>query len=152
MEPSVRVLLGPAVEHALQGSGLLQPLGLAGGPSPHRALTRSLPVRPCTGEAGALRWWPGCVVPAVVTTTAPSDSLSAARHFPCVGYRRACFPGHRPGAEEGLSSSHDILRTVPRPMRRGVRGHPLQVLRCRPWPSPTLHRLGSPLAPLARGF
>src|SRR6266508_6503950 len=29
-----------------------------------------LPVRPCTGEAGALRWWPGCVVPAVVATTA----------------------------------------------------------------------------------
>src|SRR6266511_3883940 len=33
-------------------------------------------VRSCTGEAGALRWWPGCVVPAVITTTAPSDSLS----------------------------------------------------------------------------
>src|SRR6266540_4795493 len=97
-------------------SALLVDLALIGhSPDP-------LLVRACAGEAGALRWWPGCVVPAVITTTAPSDSLSTARHFPCVGYRRACFPGHRPGAEEGLSSSHDILRTVPRPMRRGFVG------------------------------
>ena len=35
------------------------------------------------------------------------------------GYRRACFPGRRPGAEEALSSSQDNLLTVPRPIRRG---------------------------------
>jgi hypothetical protein len=35
----------------------------------------------------------GCVVPAGIATTTPSDSLVAARHFPVVaGYRRACFP------------------------------------------------------------
>ena len=37
---------------------------------------------PCTDEAGALRSEPGCVVPAVVTTTTPSDFLSAGCHFP----------------------------------------------------------------------
>src|SRR6266540_4369043 len=31
----------------------------------------------------------------------------------------ACFPGRRPGDEEGLSSSHDTLPTVPRPNAPG---------------------------------
>src|SRR6266545_2423683 len=125
-------------------SALLVDLALIGhSPDP-------LLVRPCTGEAGALR--SGRVVlsrPSPLLRPPPTPSRPPAT---CVGYRRACFPGRRPGAEEGLSSSHDTLPTVPRPMRRGVRGHPLQVLWCRPWPSPTPHGLGSPLAPLARGF
>lgn len=32
------------------------------------------------------------------------------------GYRQACFPGPRPGAEEGLSSSQDNLLAIPRPL------------------------------------
>jgi hypothetical protein len=63
----------------------------------------------------------------------PPPTPFTARHFPCVGYRRACFPGRRPGVKEGLSSSHDTPPTVPLPMRRGVLGHPLQVPWCRPW-------------------
>jgi hypothetical protein len=50
-------------------------------------------------------------------------------------------------ATEGLSSSHDtLLRSTP--LRRRVLGHPLQVLWCRPWPSPQDYRLGSLLARL----
>jgi hypothetical protein len=43
------------------------------------------------------------------------------------------------------------LLAVPRPLRRRVLGHPLQALRCRPWPSPFFDRLGSLLAaPMGR--
>src|SRR6266545_6257574 len=110
-----------------------------------------LPVRPCAGEAGALR--SGRVVlsrPSSLLRPPPTPSRRPATSRALViggPASRAAGPGPR----EGLSSSHDTLPTVPRPMRRGVCGHPLQVLWCRPWPSPALHRLGSPLAPLARG-
>ena len=43
MEPAMRLLLGAAVQHALQGTDLVQAVGLRGGPSPHRALTDPLP-------------------------------------------------------------------------------------------------------------
>ena len=89
--------------------------------------------------------WTGCVVLPVVATTAPSDSLSAAFHFPCIGYRKTSCSGRRPEAEEGLSSSEDNLLAVPRPLRREVLRHPLQVPRCFPWPSPFRNRLGSSL-------
>src|SRR5215217_6112290 len=84
-------------------------------------------------------------------TTTPSDSLVAARPFPALaGYRQALLPEpRRLGATEGLSSSHDTLPTVPRPLRRRVPWHPLQALRCRPWPSPSEYRLGSLLAACA---
>jgi hypothetical protein len=88
-----------------------------------------------------------CCPTAATATTAPSDSLWAAVHFPgppVIG--RRCFPGRRPGAQEGLSSSQDNLSTVPRPLRRGVLEHPPQEPGCRPWPSPSRHGLGSPLA------
>jgi hypothetical protein len=63
------------------------------------------------------------------------------------GYRQALLPQpRRLGATEGLSSSHDNLPTVPRPLRRRVPWHPLQAPRCRPWPSPQEYRLGSLLA------
>src|SRR4029450_5288379 len=66
------------------------------------------------------------------------------------GYRQALLPEpRRPGATEGLSSSHDNLPTVPRPLRRRVPWHPLQAPRCRPWPSPQEYRLGSLLAACA---
>jgi hypothetical protein len=39
METTARILLGTAVQHALQGTGRIQAIGLRGGPSPHRALT-----------------------------------------------------------------------------------------------------------------
>jgi hypothetical protein len=77
----------------------------------------------------------------------PSWLPTTSRPSPVIG--RRCFPGRSPGATEGLSSSHDTLLTVPRPLRRRVLGHPLQVLRCRPWPSPAEYRLGSLLAALA---
>jgi hypothetical protein len=84
-------------------------------------------------------------------TTTPSDSLMAACHFPALaGYRQALLPEpRRLGATEGLSSSHDNLPTVPRLLRRRVPWHPLQAPRCRPWPSPSEYRLGSPLAACA---
>ncbi len=77
----------------------------------------------------------------------PSDSLSAIPPLPGVaGYRRAWLPvPRRGGAEEGLPSSQVNLVAVPFPLRREVLGHPLQVLRCRPWPSPSLNGLGSSL-------
>ena len=68
---------------------------------------------------------------------------------------RRPFPGVRPvidrhapdprrvGAEEGLSSSLDNRLTVPRPLRRRVPRHPLQVPGRLPWPSPNPHRLGT---------
>jgi hypothetical protein len=66
------------------------------------------------------------------------------------GYRRELLPGPRRfGAEEALSSSHDTLLTIPRPLRRRVPWHPLQAPRCRPWPSPAEWRLGSLLAAVA---
>ena len=56
----------------------------------------------------------------------------------------------RPGAEEGLSSSHGNLLVVPRPLRRRVLRHPLQDPWCLPWPSPSQVRARLPLGPLAR--
>ena|SRR5487761_680487 len=49
-----------------------------------------------------------------------------------------------PGAEEGLSSSHDNRVTIPSPIRRGVLRYPLQDLWHLPWPSPCANGLGSP--------
>jgi hypothetical protein len=42
MKTTIRLLLGAAVQHTLQGMGLVQAIGLRGGPSPHRALTDPL--------------------------------------------------------------------------------------------------------------
>jgi hypothetical protein len=83
----------------------------------------------------------------VITASTPSDSLSAACHFPGspVIDRRTPHP-RRTGAEEGLSSSHDGRFDVPRSIHRGVLRHPLQDRRCLPWPSPNSHGLGSPFA------
>src|SRR4029434_3914637 len=90
-----------------------------------------------------------CPAPSTGTTT-PSDSLVTACHFPAVaGYRQPCLPAPQPGATEALSSSHDTLLTIPRPLRRRVPWHPLQAPRCRPWPSPAEWRLGSLLAAVA---
>src|SRR5215204_1503023 len=151
MEPAMRLLLGAAVQHALQRTGCVQAIGLRGGPSPHRALTDPLPATPASMKQGP---FPGaglcCPAPSSGTTT-PSDCLSATRHFPALaGYRRELLPGPRRfGAEEALSSSHDTPLTIPRPLRRRVPWHPLQALWCRPWPSPAEWRLGSLLAAVA---
>ena len=77
-----------------------------------------------------------------------------------LGYAAAaCWDGRlapariaRLGAEEGLSSSQDSLLAVQRPLRRRVPGHPLQVLGCRPWPSPNINGLGSLLIRLSAGI
>ena len=84
---------------------------------------------------------------AVVAPMTPSDCLSAAPPLPGVtGYRRASLPApRRSGAEEALPSSQVNLVAVPFPLRREVLEHPLQVQRCRPWPSPPLNGLGSSL-------
>jgi hypothetical protein len=49
----------------------------------------------------------------------PPDSLSAAHHFPCGGYRQASFPGPAARGGGGISSSHDHHLTVPRPYAEG---------------------------------
>jgi hypothetical protein len=43
MEPAVGLLLGAAIEHALQGTDLVQALGRRGGPSPHAGTHRIPP-------------------------------------------------------------------------------------------------------------
>ena len=95
----------------------------------------------------------GCVVPPVVTTTAPSDFRSTLHHFAgplLIGFAAAGSPRWRlgvfvSGVETDLSSSEDTLLAIPRPLRREVLGHPLQDPRCYPWPSPFSDRLGSSL-------
>jgi hypothetical protein len=54
MEPAIRLLLGTAVQHALQGTGWVQAIGLRGGPSPHAGTHRSSPCTACVDEVGAL--------------------------------------------------------------------------------------------------
>src|ERR1035441_8238907 len=102
---------------------------------------------PSHGRTLHIQRTPVDLSPTVVTTSTPSDSLSAACHFPGspVIDRRTPHP-RRTRAEEGLSSSHDGLFDVPRSIRRRVLRHPLQDRRCLPWPSPNSHGLGSPFA------
>ena len=89
--------------------------------------------------------------PGSIATTAPSDSLSAARHFPGAPVIDGRAPGPRKArAEEGLSSSRDTLLHVPRPLRRRVLRRPLQVPKRLPWPSPNPHRLGTLCSPPRR--
>src|SRR5215831_11208936 len=91
-----------------------------------------------------------CAVNAPMT---PSDCLLTTCHFPAaLVIDRHCFPSPQNGAKEALSSSHDNLLTVPRPIRREVLQYPLQDLRHRPWPSPGTHRLGSSLGPHTTGI
>jgi hypothetical protein len=59
------------------------------------------------------------------------------------GYRQDRYPPPQDGAEEDLSIPKDNPLTIPRPLRREVLGHRLQDQRCRPWPSPSMNRLGS---------
>jgi hypothetical protein len=98
---AMRLLLGAAVEHALQGTDRVQAVGLRGGPSPHRALTGSLLQHVASMKQGPFPLAGLCCPAPSSGTTTPSDSLVAARHSPVVaGYRRARFPdpaarGHR---------------------------------------------------------
>ena len=92
----------------------------------------------------------GYVVPPVIATTAPSDFRSTFHHFAglligfaAAGHHEAATRGRHAGVETDLSSSKDTLLTIPRPLRREVRGHLLQDPRCFPWPSPFSDRLGS---------
>ena len=56
MEPTLRVLLGTAIEHALQGSNRVHTFGVSDGPSRHRRHSSGfLPSSSCIDEAGALR-------------------------------------------------------------------------------------------------
>src|SRR5215211_4182491 len=118
------------------------------------ALTGHSPIPPCTAcvdEAGVLP--SGRVVLSRVLKRY-YDPLRLPLGRPPLpgasGYRRELLPEPRRfGAEEALSSSHDTLLTVPRPLRRRVPWHPLQAPRCRPWPSPSEYRLGSLLAACA---
>src|SRR5262249_39421588 len=139
------VFLGTAVQHALQGSGLVQAIGLPDGPS--RSGTHQNPSSPTRriDEAGALRHVDG--FPALGLLRPPPTASRRPRHFPgSPGYRRTSLPTRPGGAEEALSSSQDNRLTVPLPIRRGVLEHPLQDPWCCPWPSPSKCRLGSPLS------
>src|SRR5215210_5924090 len=87
---------------------------------------------------------------------ASSDSRSAlprfAAHHDLSGSSLpARFPsGSRvftPGAETGLSCSHDGCPTIPRPLRRRVLRGCTPSSSPRPWPSPQQPRLGSRLVP-----
>ena len=100
----------------------------------------------------ALRSRSGYVVPVVITTTTSSDFRSTLHRFPgplvigvdAAGNHELAVRGLSvPGVETDLSSSKDTLLTIPRPLRREVPRHPLQVLWCRPWPSPFGQGLGS---------
>src|SRR4029453_18237127 len=151
MEAAMRLLLGTAVQHTLQGTGPVQAIGLCGGPSPHAGTHRSSPSSMRVDEAGAL---PSGRVVLSRTVWRYYDPLRLpGGRLPLpglAGYRQALLPEpRRLGATEGLSSSHDNLPTVPRPLRRRVPWHPLQAPRCRPWPSPSEYRLGSLLAACA---
>src|ERR671912_2576521 len=54
MEAAMRLLLGTAVQHTLQGTGWVQAIGPRGGPSPHTGTHRSSPSSTHVDEAGAL--------------------------------------------------------------------------------------------------
>src|SRR4029453_1879109 len=54
MEAAMRLLLGTAVQHTLQGTGPVQAIGLCGGPSPHAGTHRSSPSTMRVDEGGAL--------------------------------------------------------------------------------------------------
>ena len=70
-----------------------------------------------------------------------------ASHFPGSPVIGRHAPAPQGGAEKALSSSHDTLLTVPRPLRRRVPRHPLHAPRCLPWPSPRLVQARPPLDP-----
>ncbi len=123
MEPSVRVLLGTAVQPALQGPGLLRPLGLAGGPSPPRALTRSPPRSSPRGPTQRNRRligprddgpWAGGVrpglIPVSVTTSSSPQSQSSVR-------TRSAVPASR----RSHSVTHQRTLIGPPPIRCSCR-------------------------------
>ena len=152
MEMTFRILLGTAVEHALQSTKGVQPFGL-----PDRALltsrhsSASLSATTCIGEVGALRS-PGVVLSHGLDRY--YDPLRLPLENPplpgATGYGQVTLSTpRRAEAEEGLSSSRDTLLAIPRPLRRRVLRHPLQVLRCLAWPSPNPHRLGTLRFPLS---
>ena len=104
----------------MQGTDGVQALGLSDGPSRRRG-THQRPSQPrrASVKQGPFAHAGLCCPQRSITTTTPSDSLSAARHFP----GPPVIDGHAPdprrvGAEEGLSSSRDTLLHVPRPLRR----------------------------------
>ncbi len=152
VEPTLPILLGAAVQHALESRNLVHAFGVADGPS--RSLSTrqsSSPPSQCTGEAGALRSrrvllsrLSSLLRPPPTPSRPPTTSRK-----PVIG-KRAPVP-RRDGAEEGLSSSHDSRPTVPRPLRRRVPRRPLQALRRLPWPSPNPHRLGTLSPPAHTG-
>jgi hypothetical protein len=82
MEAAMRLLLGAAIEHVLQGTDLVQAVGLRGGPSPHRALTGSLLQHDASMKQGSFPPAGLCCPRPSGGTTTPSDSLVAACHFP----------------------------------------------------------------------
>ena len=82
VEATRPILLGAAIKHALKGSNGVQAISLSDGPSrdlgthQRSSLRRRAPMK--QGPFARA----GCVVPPILANTAPSDSLSAAGHFP----------------------------------------------------------------------
>ena len=119
VEATLPVLLGTAIQHALQGTNRVHVFDVADGPS--RCLgTHQGPSLSTTriDEAGALRWT-GLCCPGRHRYYGPLRLPLGRLSLPAPhGYRQPSFPGH-PGAEEDLSSSVANPLAVPRPLTPG---------------------------------
>jgi hypothetical protein len=101
------------------------PSQLAGGDQAPRRTTRERRSRPGVGA---------------------STAAIVCRDLATMGIKRRQLERREVRPSPGAARSHDTPLTIPRPLRRRVPWHPLQVLWCRPWPSPLECRLGSLLA------
>ena len=151
VEAARPVLLGAAIQHALEDSDGVQALGLSDGPSRDHG-TRQ---RPSPPSRAPMKQGPfalaGLCCPARPHYYDPLRLPLDHRPLPgapVIG-RHALDP-RRVEAEEGLSSSLVTLLAVPRPLRRGIHRRPLQGPWRLPWPSPNPHRLGIPTFPASR--
>ena len=151
MEATCRILLGTAVEHALEGSDGVQAFGLSDGPS--RVLgthQRSSQPSSCIDEAGALRSERVVLSrPSSLLRPPPTPSRLPATSR-VTGYRQARSRSPQTGAEEGLSSSHDNLLAVPRPLTPEGPSAPAPRSQAPSMAFADLRQARLPLAPLSR--
>ena len=127
METTIPILLGTAVEHALESTNPVHTQGAADGPSRYRHSSESFSSFACIDEARALPHVAGLLSrPPAVLRPAPTPARPPS-HFPgspVIGAHR--FPPPRSGgAETGLPSSQDDHPHVQRPIRRRVPQRPL---------------------------
>src|SRR5206468_11510653 len=143
VEPTIRILLGTAVEHALESTNTVHAHGAADGSS--RFGTHQSPSHPpyASMKRGPFPMWPA--FPTSEYYDPLRLPLDRPNHFPgspVIG--GASLPAtHSGGAETALPSSQDDHPHVQRPIRRRVPQRPLLDPRRLPWPSPSPDRLGS---------